>query len=119
MASLDFTRRGARVDELLDALEALWTTDPAHYEGAQLSVPPHHSPLKPARRPRPPFYLAGCRCASSGSGDVDGLRAQRSLPDRLAAEAGRGPKAIGTVLRVSVDAEHPHGTGRRHDRTGP
>ncbi|WP_079173267.1 LLM class flavin-dependent oxidoreductase [Streptomyces monashensis] len=53
-AGLDFTHRGARMDELLDALEALWTTDPAHYEGARLSVPPHHSPFKPDRRPRPP-----------------------------------------------------------------
>ncbi|MFE7412010.1 TIGR03619 family F420-dependent LLM class oxidoreductase [Streptomyces laurentii] len=120
-AGLDFARRGARMDELLDALDVLWTEDPARYEGAQLSVPAHHSPLKPARRPRPPFYLGALseralrRVARRGDGwlplcvvpsyvDIDGLLAQRALLDRLTREAGRDPEAIDTVLRVNIDA---------------
>jgi probable F420-dependent oxidoreductase len=120
-AGLDFARRGARMDELLDALDVLWTEDPAGYEGAQLSVPAHHSPLKPARRPRPPFYLGALseralrRVARRGDGwlplcvvpsyvDIDDLLAQRALLDRLTREAGRAPEAIDTVLRVNVDA---------------
>jgi probable F420-dependent oxidoreductase len=120
-AGQDFTRRGARMEELLDALEAIWTTDPAQYEGTHLSVPPHHSPLKPARRPRPPFYLGALseralhRVARRGDGwlplcvvpsyvDIDGLVAQRSLLDRLAQQAGREPEAIDTVMRVNIDA---------------
>ncbi|WEO99717.1 TIGR03619 family F420-dependent LLM class oxidoreductase [Streptomyces sp. FXJ1.172] len=139
-AGLDFTRRGARMDELLDALEALWTTDPAHYEGVQLSVPPHHSPLKPARRPRPPFYLGALseralgRVARRGDGwlplcvvpsyvDIDGLIAQRSLLDRLTVQAGRDPEAIDTVLRVNIDAgtrttQVAETIKRVHERTG-
>ncbi|MFB7504077.1 TIGR03619 family F420-dependent LLM class oxidoreductase, partial [Streptomyces broussonetiae] len=139
-AGLDFSRRGARMDELLDALEVLWTRDPAQYEGNQLSVPLHHSPLKPARRPRPPFYLGALseralgRVARRGDGwlplcvvpsyaDIEGLLAQRSLIDRMAREAGRDPEAIDTVLRVNIDA----GTAtaqvadtikRVHERTG-
>jgi len=120
-AGLDFSRRGARMDELLDALEVLWTMDPAQYEGTQLSVPSHHSPLKPARWPRPPFYLGALseralgRVARRGDGwlplcvvpsyvDIDGLVAQRSLLDRLARQVGRAPETIDTVLRVNIDA---------------
>lgn len=120
-AGLDFTRRGARMDELLDALEAIWTTDPAGYEGDLLSVPEHHAPLKPARRPRPPFYLGALseralrRVARRGDGwlpvvivprfvDVDDLLAQRSLLDELTRQNGRDPRDIDTVLRLNIDA---------------
>ncbi|MFS8204229.1 TIGR03619 family F420-dependent LLM class oxidoreductase [Streptomyces sp. CWNU-52B] len=120
-AGVDFTRRGARMEELLDALDAIWTSDPARYEGSQLSVPEHHSPLKPARQPRPPFYLGAMseralgRVARRGDGwlplvvvpsyvDIDGLVAQRSLLDDLAKKADRDPGAIDTVLRVNIDA---------------
>ncbi|MFF0478514.1 TIGR03619 family F420-dependent LLM class oxidoreductase [Streptomyces sp. NPDC004284] len=139
-AGLDFTRRGTRMDELLDALEVLWTEDPARYEGAQLSIPAHHSPLKPAQRPRPPIYLGALsaralhRVARRGDGwlplcvvpshvDIDGLVAQRAQLDRLAREAGRDPEAIDTVLRVNIDAGTATSlvadTVRRvHERTG-
>ncbi|BAU88381.1 hydride transferase [Streptomyces laurentii] len=139
-AGLDFARRGARMDELLDALDVLWTEDPAGYEGAQLSVPAHHSPLKPARRPRPPFYLGALseralrRVARRGDGwlplcvvpsyvDIDGLLAQRALLDRLTREAGRDPEVIDTVLRVNINAGTATSlvadTVRRvHERTG-
>ncbi|MEU5704193.1 TIGR03619 family F420-dependent LLM class oxidoreductase [Streptomyces aurantiacus] len=120
-AGLDFTRRGARMEELLDALHAIWTNDPARYEGAQISVPEHHSPLKPARQPRPPFYLGAMseralgRVARRGDGwlplvsvpswvDIDGLVTQRALLDELARKAGRDPGAIDAVLRVNIDA---------------
>lgn len=119
-AGLDFATRGARMNELLDALEAIWTTDPASYEGTLLSVPEHHSPLKPARKPRPPVYLGALsaralrRVAERGDGwlplgvvpswlDIDGLIQQRAVIDQLAREAGREPAAIDTVLRLNMD----------------
>jgi hypothetical protein len=131
-AGLDFTRRGARMEELLDALHAIWTTDPAQYEGDQISVPEHHSPLKPARQPRPPFYLGAPseralrRVARRGDGwlplivlpsyvDVDGLVAQRSLLDELARQAGRDPHAID----AGTSTEKVAGTVKEvHERTG-
>ncbi|NGO06218.1 TIGR03619 family F420-dependent LLM class oxidoreductase [Streptomyces sp. HC44] len=139
-AGEDFTRRGARMNELLDALEAIWTTDPAAYQGELVSVPLHHSPLKPARRPRPPFYLGALseralrRVAERGDGwlplcvvpsylDIDGLVAQRALIDRLAREAGRDPSAIDAVLRVNIDPDTPsqqiaNALKSVHERTG-
>ncbi|MFI6274897.1 TIGR03619 family F420-dependent LLM class oxidoreductase [Streptomyces sp. NPDC050988] len=139
-AGSDFTRRGARMNELLDALDAIWTTDPAQYSGELISVPLHHSPLKPSRRPRPPFYLGAMseralrRVAERGDGwlplvvvpsyvDVDGLVNQRAAIDLWAREAGRNPSAIDAVLRVNIDA----GTSAQqvadtikavHERTG-
>ncbi|MFD0061119.1 LLM class flavin-dependent oxidoreductase [Streptomyces sp. NPDC056690] len=59
-AGLDFGRRGARMDELLYALEALWTEDPAQHKGVRLPAPLRHSPLKPAGKPCPPFCLGAC-----------------------------------------------------------
>ncbi|MGW2031790.1 TIGR03619 family F420-dependent LLM class oxidoreductase [Streptomyces sp. NPDC001356] len=139
-AGRDFRRRGALLDELLDALEAVWTDDPAEYSGALLSVPRHHAPLKPARPPRPPVYLGALseralrRVARRADGwlplcvvpeyvDTDGLAAQQAQLDTWARAAGRDPEDIDTVLRVNVSA----GTGVRavadairsvHDRTG-
>ncbi|PJE98313.1 LLM class F420-dependent oxidoreductase [Streptomyces carminius] len=139
-AGLDFGTRGARMNELLDALEAVWTTDPAEYHGKLLSVPLHHAPLKPARRPRPPFYLGALseralrRVAERGDGwlplctvpswvDTDGLVAHRALIDRWAREADRDPSAIDTVLRVNIDAGTAPGRVADairtvHERTG-
>lgn len=120
-AGVDFTRRGARMNELLDALEAIWTTDPATYQGDHLSIPLHHVPLKPVRRPRPPIYLGAFseralrRVAERADGwlpvcmvpswpNIDGLVQQRALIDELARAAGRAPSAINCVLRVNMDS---------------
>ncbi|MEW2522686.1 TIGR03619 family F420-dependent LLM class oxidoreductase [Actinacidiphila alni] len=120
-AGLDFAARGARMDELLDALDAIWTQDPAEYRGEQLTVPLHHAPLKPARRPRPPVYLGahsgralrriGERadgwlplCVVPSFVDVDGVIAQRNAVAEAARKAGRDPEAIDSVLRVNIDA---------------
>ncbi|MFD0306012.1 TIGR03619 family F420-dependent LLM class oxidoreductase [Streptomyces sp. NPDC127119] len=139
-AGLDFHRRGARMEELLDVLDTIWTSDPAEYKGTHLTVPLHHSPLKPHQSPRPPIYLGAMseralrRVALRGDGwlplcvvpsyvDIDGLVAQRALIDSQAQEAGRDPANIGTVLRVNIDSGTPTSTvvdtvKSVHERTG-
>lgn len=119
-AGLNFTTRGKRMDEVLDALHAIWTSDPSVYQGEHVSVPLHHSPLKPARQPRPPFYLGAMserallRVAKRGDGwlplctvpswlDVDDLVRQQKLLGQLMREAGRDPSSIDSVLRVNID----------------
>jgi probable F420-dependent oxidoreductase len=115
---LEFRQRGKRLEETLDALEAIWTTDPAEYHGTLVDVPRHHSNLKPVQRPRPPIYLASFseaalrRVGRRGDGwlpilmpgqiDIDALRAQQALVGEAALEAGRDPKTIDALVRVNV-----------------
>jgi probable F420-dependent oxidoreductase len=120
-AGLDFHRRGARMDELLDALAVLWTRDPAEYHGKEIDIPLHHSPLKPVQRPGIPVYI-GARaevglqrvgrradgwlpmCIVPHAMDVTDIRVRRLIIDNAARAAGRDPGAIDTVMRVNIDA---------------
>jgi probable F420-dependent oxidoreductase len=119
-AGIPMSERGARLDECLDALDALWTTDPAEYHGEHWTVPATHAELKPVQTPRPPLYLAGfapkamervARRADGwlpvhrpGAGREFDPEAFITTPlnriRRLAEEQGRDPQEIGTVLRV-------------------
>lgn len=118
-AGVPMTERGARLDECLDALTVLWTNDPAEYHGKHWSVPATRSELKPVQKPGPPIYLAGFapaarrRIARRADGWLPVHRpgTRPFDPDktitnplthlrRLAAEEGRDPKTLGTVLRV-------------------
>ncbi|MBL1073755.1 TIGR03619 family F420-dependent LLM class oxidoreductase [Nocardia sp. 2] len=121
-AGVPFTHRGARLDETLDALEAIWTTDPASYRGQFVTVPAHRSELKPVQRPRPPIWLGAfsaaglARIGQRGDGwlpvaPVPGppgwgkqLLKLRAVVDRAAESAGRDPETIGTIVRVNVAA---------------
>jgi probable F420-dependent oxidoreductase len=116
-----FTKRGARMDEVLDALEAIWTTNPASYHGKFVTVPEHHASLKPVQRPRPPIYLAGYRPAGlervgrrvdgwlpvvrpAQQGVAEQFTALRGVIARAAEEAGRDPKSIDTIVRLGAAA---------------
>ncbi|MGW0246810.1 TIGR03619 family F420-dependent LLM class oxidoreductase [Nocardia goodfellowii] len=124
-AGVPFSQRGARLEQTLDALEAIWTTDPAEYSGTLVSVPRHRAELSTVRKPRPPLHLAAFtpaaldRVGRRGDGwlpvvPVPGppewglrLRELRDVVDRAAEQAGRDPAAIETIVRVNVKA----GTG--------
>jgi probable F420-dependent oxidoreductase len=54
-----FERRGARTDEMLEAMIAIWTRDPVKFEGQFYHIPESKIGPKPAQQPRPPIYLAG------------------------------------------------------------
>jgi probable F420-dependent oxidoreductase len=118
-AGIPMHERGARLDECLDALEALWTTDPAEYHGTHWSVPATHAKLKPAQKPRPPLYLAGFAPAAMrrvarradgwlpvcrpGTGTFDSDTAITAPLNRIrhmAEQYGRDPAQIGAILRV-------------------
>ena len=58
-AGTPFARRGARADEFLDALIALWTKDPVAYEGNFYHIPESLVGPKPLQKPHPPIYVAG------------------------------------------------------------
>ncbi|SBS73384.1 putative F420-dependent oxidoreductase [uncultured Mycobacterium sp.] len=123
-AGVSFEQRGARLDELLDALEALWTTDPVSFDGARYRIPPSWVSLKPVQQPRPPIYLGASSSAGlsrigrradgwlavvvvPGNVRIDKLAAQRAVIDEAAQAAGRDPAAIATHVRVNVAAGTP------------
>lgn len=119
-AGAPFRGRGAQLDELLDALEELWTTNPVQHDGKRWSIPSSWVDLKPVQRPRPPIYLAAFTPASLRrvgqradgwlpavqvpGGVAPEMLALRRTIDDAAREAGRDPSAIHTYVRINVAA---------------
>jgi probable F420-dependent oxidoreductase len=118
-AGAPFRRRGAQLDELLDALDALWTANPVRHEGARWTVGESWVNLKPVQRPHPPIYLGAFtptglkRIGERADGWMAGvnvpgrvslsvLSGQRQTIDDAASAAGRDPSAIHTYVRVNV-----------------
>jgi probable F420-dependent oxidoreductase len=115
-AGAPFDHRGAQLDELLDALDALWAANPVRHEGRRWSIPESWVNLKPVRRPA--IYLgaftpAGLKrvgeradgwtaVAMAGDSRVDTLQRQRRLIDEAARAAGRNPAEIHTYVRINV-----------------
>ncbi|KAA2255355.1 TIGR03619 family F420-dependent LLM class oxidoreductase [Solihabitans fulvus] len=115
-ASVPFAERGRRLDECLDALDQLWTADPAEYHGQHWTVPATHAGLKPVRRPQ--IHLAGFAPAALRrvARRADGWLPILVLPGptdpaelitapmrrirEFAEQEGRDPAGIGLVLRV-------------------
>ncbi|OBJ58240.1 LLM class F420-dependent oxidoreductase [Mycobacterium sp. 1423905.2] len=51
--------RGALLDERIEAIKALWTTEPAEYHGKFVDFPPSYSRPKPVQEPHPPILIGG------------------------------------------------------------
>jgi probable F420-dependent oxidoreductase len=56
--------RGALLDERIEAIRALWTTEPAEYHGKFVDFPPAYSRPKPVRQPHPPIFIGGNSAAT-------------------------------------------------------
>ena len=123
-AAVPFDHRGARLDETLDGLEAIWTSDRPAYEGRYVTVPEFRNSLHPAQQdPHPPIYLAGFaepalrRIVRRGAGWLPVLGVGQFGPEfilttrealfRAAEAADRDPATIGVILRVNVTAGTP------------
>jgi probable F420-dependent oxidoreductase len=51
--------RGALLDERIEAIQALWTTEPAEYHGKFVDFEPSFSRPKPVQKPHPPIFIGG------------------------------------------------------------
>jgi probable F420-dependent oxidoreductase len=51
--------RGALLDERIEAIRALWTTEPAEYHGKYVDFAPSYFRPKPLQKPHPPIYIGG------------------------------------------------------------
>lgn len=110
-AGVPWKDRARRYEATLDALEAIWTSDPVSFEHDLWTIAPSHIEPKPVRRP--PLLLGGF---SEAALRRVGRRADGWLPATLpipaltsmwrtvcrsAEEAGRDPGALRMILRAN------------------
>lgn len=112
-------QRGARLEECLDALDALWAGDTAEHHGRHWDIPAVHSGLKPLQRPRMPVYLGAYAPAAMSrvARRADGWLPAAVVPGRFdparigrqlagiraeASQHGRDPAAVDAILRVNA-----------------
>lgn len=126
-AGVSPARRGARMDEYLRCLEALWTQDPVEFEGEFYRVPRSRMHPLPAQRPHPPVLLGGVaepalrragRLAqgwiSSSRQDLTRIADSIATIRAAASEAGRDVEALRIVVRGLIElSDRDPGEGRR------
>jgi probable F420-dependent oxidoreductase len=122
----DMTQRGARADEFLQVLKAIWTQNPVEFNSKFYKVPKSYIDLKPVQKPHPPIYLAGfvpaalARVARLGDGwnpsglPLSAMAEMFSSVKRLAAEAGRDDASLRMAVRANLHiTDKPLGKERR------
>jgi probable F420-dependent oxidoreductase len=118
-AGVPYERRGARMDEYLRCLEALWTQDPVEFAGEFYTVPRSHVGPPPVQRPHPPVLLGGAAAPAlrragrlaqgwiaASTHDRSTLAASIAAVRAAAREAGRDPDALQIVVRRTLEGMH-------------
>lgn len=134
LTGASMSRRGARAEEYLQVLRALWAEGISRFDGEFYTVPPGRQEPKPVQRPGPPVILGGMsraameRAGRAADGWMTSSRADLSRVSEnikvvrtAAAEAGRDPDAIRIicrgVVRAGEEARSPE-TGERQLLSG-
>ena len=111
----EMKHRGERADEFLQVLKAIWTTDPAVFQGRFYTLPKSHINPKPVQKPHPPIYLAAFvpaaleRIAKYGDGwnpvaiPVVGMEQMFDGIKQMAKAAGRDPEKLELIVRANVE----------------
>jgi probable F420-dependent oxidoreductase len=120
-AGVPFERRGARMEEYLCCLQALWTEDPVEFAGEFYTVPRSHVGPPPVQRPHPPILLGGTapqalrragRLAqgwiASSRHDLTTIGAEIATVRDGAREAGRDPQALRILVRLIPQGTREH-----------
>ncbi|HEU5320574.1 MAG TPA: TIGR03619 family F420-dependent LLM class oxidoreductase, partial [Methylomirabilota bacterium] len=114
-AGVPGARRGARADEFVRCLKAVWTEDPVEFRGEFHRVPRAHVRPRPVQRPHPPILIGGYsdgvfrRAVTLGDGYTGGnipFAELAGVVQRLraaAAAAGRDPGRFPVVCRAAFN----------------
>jgi probable F420-dependent oxidoreductase len=118
-------QRGARADEFLQVLKAIWTTNPVKYDGKFFRVPESNINFKPVQKPHPPIYMAAFapaalkRLATMADGwnpvaiPVAGMEQMFGAVKQMAKDAGRDPSSLALIVRANLHiTDKPMGTDR-------
>ena len=121
----DLADRGARADEFLQVLKAIWNTNPVEFHGKFYQVPKSYLNHKPMQKPHPPIYLAAFapralkRVATVADGwnpvsiSADGMAQMLGSIKQMAKEAGRDPSSLRMLVRANLEIkDKPLGTQR-------
>jgi probable F420-dependent oxidoreductase len=116
-----FEARGARADEYLEAMKALWTQENPAFKGRFVSFEGVQARPRPLQDPHPPIIVGGMsaaayqRATTRGNGwygfalDVDGtaaaLAALRDLAEHVERPPELGPLEISVTPRERVDRD--------------
>jgi probable F420-dependent oxidoreductase len=126
----DTARRGARAEEYVTALRALWTGE--SFSGAFFEIPAQRQDPRPVQRPGPPVLIGGMSRAAmeragrigdgwvtSSGADLSTIEESVAVVQAAAAAAGRGPARIicRGVVRPGTPATSP-ATGERLPLSG-
>lgn len=127
---MPMARRGARLEEFVHVLRALWTQDVIAHKGEFYEVPAARAEPKPVQRPHPPILLGGTAEAavrragriadgwiSSSRHDHTRIGETISMIRQAAEGAGRDPDALRLVVRAALRIR-PAGQPDRRTFTG-
>jgi probable F420-dependent oxidoreductase len=107
--------RGARADEFLQVLKAVWGADPVEFHGKFFTVPKSYISVKPAQKPHPPIYIAAFapkalqRVATVADGwnpvaiPIEGMTQMFGAVKDMAKQAGRDPSKLEMIVRANVE----------------
>jgi probable F420-dependent oxidoreductase len=125
LTGASMARRGARAEEFIEVLRALWNPGPggtgsggmSRYDGDFYTVPAGRQDPRPVQRPGPPIILGGMSRAAkeragrmadgwmtSSRADLSRIRDDIKVVRTAAADAGREPDEIRIVCRGVVRA---------------
>ncbi|MFN0070441.1 MAG: LLM class F420-dependent oxidoreductase [Chloroflexota bacterium] len=119
------TQLGARADEFIGVLKAMWGPDPSSYQGQFFTLPASVVNPKPVQHPHPPIYLAAfspsalARAGRLTDGwlptgiPLTGIAQMAQGLRQAASEAGRDPASLEIIVLGHVGlTDSPQGEGR-------
>jgi probable F420-dependent oxidoreductase len=120
-----FDQRGALVDEYVEAMQVLWTSDVVTFHGRTIRFDKVSCEPKPIQSPHPPIWVGGSSEAAlrravrfgaawhPSSQPPASINERRARLDQLAAEGGRGKVAVEMRATLHFLLESDRSTKRR------